>query len=63
MQTFGPQGANSGPRDRFLAIHDRTHAAPDVTRIGRWRTEMGAEEQAAYTHLAGPTLAALGYPF
>ena len=61
VQTFGPQGAGQVSRKRFLAIHDRTHAAPDASRIGRWRTQMTQAEQAAYEDVAGPMLADLGY--
>jgi hypothetical protein len=61
VQTFGPQGVGIISHDRFLAIHDRTHTAPDPARIGRWRQEMTSAERHTYELIAGPLLSRLGY--
>jgi Sulfotransferase family len=61
VQTFGPQGSESVPIERFRAIHERTQASPDAARIGRWKVEMSSAELRSYEQIAGPTLRALGY--
>jgi len=61
VRTFGPQTGAPIPRERFLAIHDRTQNPPDAARIGRWRTELTAVEQGAYEETAGALLRELGY--
>lgn len=43
------------------AKHAWTSSPPEASRIGRWRTEMSAEELANYEAAAGALLAELGY--
>jgi sulfotransferase family protein len=43
------------------AKHAWTSSPPEVSRIGRWRTEMSAEELAEYECAAGTLLLELGY--
>ena len=61
VQTFGPQGSESVPIERFRSIHERTQASPDAARIGRWKVEMSPAEVYSYEQIAAPTLHALGY--
>ena len=62
VQTFGPGGVGYISLDRFIGIHERTTAPPDVSRIGRWRTDMTLVERGRYEAIAAPLLSALGYP-
>lgn len=47
---------------RRLAIHERVRTPPQRDRIGRWMTEMTAEERRGFAAIAGPLLRELGYP-
>jgi hypothetical protein len=47
--------------ERRLATHARTTEPPDPERVTRWRTEMSAEDRAAFEGVAGDLLAELGY--
>jgi len=42
-------------------IHALTERPPDRGRVGRWRTEMSADDRAAYEGVAGALLEELGY--
>ena len=46
---------------RRRAIHERALTPPDPSRMGRWKSEMSAEERGQFELLAGPVLSALGY--
>ena len=58
---FGPKDRTPKDMETFMAIHDRAKTPPDESRIGRWRTEMSAEDLRRYETIAGPMLRALGY--
>src|SRR6185312_1769354 len=60
-QPFGPKERTPQDMETFMAIHDRAKTPPDESRIGRWRTEMSAEDLRRYETIAGPMLRALGY--
>jgi hypothetical protein len=47
--------------ERFRSIHERTAHPPDPSRVGRWRTELSADERQTYEGIAGPLLRGLGY--
>ena len=49
------------PRSERIAAHALTSEPPREDRLGRWRTELAAEEIAAYEKVAGDLLAELGY--
>jgi hypothetical protein len=49
------------PADHRMAAHALTSEPPDPSRLGRWRTEMSAEDRAEFEHAAGDLLAELGY--
>jgi hypothetical protein len=51
-----PQSAEARMESHALATEP-----PDPERVGRWRTEMSAEDRAVYEELAGDLLADLGY--
>jgi Sulfotransferase family len=51
-----PQSAEARLESHALATEP-----PDPERVGRWRTEMSAEDRAVYEQLAGDLLADLGY--
>ncbi len=61
VQAFGPAGRPPPALDQFVSIHNRTREPPDVSRIGRWKTEFTEEERRIYADIAGPTLDLLGY--
>ena len=44
-----------------LESHALANEPPNPERVGRWRTEMSAEDRAVYEELAGDLLADLGY--
>ncbi len=44
-----------------LRLHSLTSRPPEPKRIGRWKTEMGREELATFTRVAGDLLDELGY--
>jgi hypothetical protein len=47
--------------ERRMATHARTTEPPDPERVTRWRTEMNADDQAAFEGVAGALLVELGY--
>ena len=49
------------PAEARMASHALATEPPDPERVGRWRTEMSAEDRAVYEELAGDLLADLGY--
>jgi Sulfotransferase family len=49
------------PADHRMAAHSLTSEPPDPSRLGRWKTEMSAEDRAAFEDAAGDLLAELGY--
>jgi Sulfotransferase family len=57
----GPPTQAAHNMARFVEIHDRTKEPPDPGRIGRWRTEMLAEDARRYEMIAGELLHRLGY--
>jgi hypothetical protein len=59
LPASGEKGHRAG-EDR-LAIHELTKEPPKRERVARWRTEMSAEDRAAYEAEAGDLLAELGY--
>ncbi|MDX6644595.1 MAG: hypothetical protein QOK40_322 [Miltoncostaeaceae bacterium] len=56
-----PDGSVLISKEERLHNHRLTSTPPDATRIGRWRSEMSAEERAAFAGEAGALLAELGY--
>jgi hypothetical protein len=50
------------PAAARMASHAMAKKPPDPKRIGRWRTEMSAEDREEYESVAGDLLAELGYP-
>jgi hypothetical protein len=49
------------PAEARMASHAMAKEPPNPTRIGRWRTEMSAEDRARYESVAGELLVTLGY--
>ena len=49
------------PRSERIAAHALTSEPPREDRLGRWRSELGPGEIAAYEAVAGDLLAQLGY--
>lgn len=49
-------------REDRLAVHARTLAPPDVSRIDQWRNELSATEVSIFESHAGDLLAELDYP-
>jgi Sulfotransferase family len=54
----GHDRLEAGPR---LAAHERASEPPAPERIGAWRTEMPADDRAAFEEVAGHLLDELGY--
>jgi hypothetical protein len=50
------------PAEQRVGIHALASRPPQSDRVGRWRTEMSASDQAAFLESAGDLLAELGYP-
>lgn len=50
------------PAQQRVSIHALASEPPQADRVGRWRTEMSASDQAAFVESAGDLLAELGYP-
>jgi Sulfotransferase family len=48
--------------DQLARNRARLSEPPDTLRVGRWRTEMTADEQRRFTEIAGDLLEELGYP-
>jgi Sulfotransferase family len=48
--------------ERRLATHAMTTKPPSADRVARWRTQMSAEDRAAFEEVAGELLDELGYP-
>jgi hypothetical protein len=47
--------------ERRMEVHERVLEPPDPSRIGRWRSEMSADERSEFEAVAGELLAELGY--
>lgn len=60
MSELGP-GPNSGSKAERLEWHRLVFQAPEPARIGRWKREMSKGDLAAFSRVAGPLLAKLGY--
>jgi hypothetical protein len=58
---FGPAGRTPSDIGTFMSIHDRVQTPLDETRIGRWRSDMKAEDRKSFESVAGPLLKELGY--
>ena len=56
-----PDGSRVIPREQRLRQHALVGEPPRLDRIGRWRTEMSAEEVTAFVAVAGDLLLSLGY--
>ena len=50
------------PAAQRVGIHALAQRPPQADRVGRWRTELSAEDQAVFTEVAGDLLEELGYP-
>ena len=50
------------PAEQRVGIHALASRPPQADRVGRWRTEMSASDQAAFVESAGDLLTELGYP-
>jgi hypothetical protein len=48
--------------ERRMATHAMTTKPPSADRVARWRTQMSADDRAAFEEVAGDLLAELGYP-
>jgi hypothetical protein len=48
--------------ERRMATHAMTTKPPSADRVARWRTQMSAEDRAAFEAVAGELLDELGYP-
>jgi Sulfotransferase family len=48
--------------ERRMATHAMTTKPPSADRVARWRTQMSAEDRAAFEEVAGELLDELGYP-
>ena len=60
-EEIAPDGRVVSTAER-QAIMARVSKPPDKTRIGRYRTEMPAEDRERFEAIAGPLLEKLGYP-
>lgn len=59
--SYDPRGRLVVGKAARMAQQEWARAAPERSRIGRWRTELTAEESATFEAAAGPLLRALGY--
>ena len=48
--------------ERRMATHAMTTKPPSADRVARWRTQMSADDRAAFEEIAGDLLEELGYP-
>ena len=58
---YKSDGTVFATKDSRLRIHSLTSRPPEPKRIGRWKTEMGKEELAAFERVAGDLLEELDY--
>lgn len=54
-------GRLMAPREKLLAIHDRTREPLDLSQIGKWREGLSAVEQATFLEINGDLLRELEY--
>jgi Sulfotransferase family len=52
----------AGPREMLARQTARLSGPPDADSIGRWRTEMSADQLRSFSEIAGDLLEELGYP-
>jgi len=50
------------PAAQRVGIHALAQRPPQADRVGRWRSELSADDQAVFSQVAGELLEELGYP-
>ncbi len=60
-RTLKPRGGGTITAEERTRQHELVSRPPSQSRSGRWRTEMSAEDRAAFESVAGRLLKNLGY--
>ena len=58
---FHPLGGGTITAEERKRQHELVSSPPSSSRVGRWRTEMSAEDRKAFEEVAGKLLVELGY--
>ncbi len=61
IRDFHPMGGGTITAEERKRQHELVSRPPSSTRVGRWRTEMSAEDRRAFEQVAGKQLVELGY--
>jgi hypothetical protein len=61
VRELRPAGGGTITAEERVRQHELVSRPPSSSRVGRWRTEMSAEDRAAFEAVAGELLAKLGY--
>ena len=60
IRDFHPMGGGTITAEERKRQHELVSSPPSSSRVGRWRTEMSAEDRQAFEGVAGDLLAELG---
>jgi hypothetical protein len=61
IRDFHPMGGGTITAEERRRQHELVSSPPSSSRVGRWRTEMSADDRRAFERVAGKLLAELGY--
>jgi hypothetical protein len=61
VRDFHPMGGGTITAEERKRQHELVSSPPSSSRVGRWRTEMSAEDRQAFEGVAGKLLGELGY--
>ncbi len=61
IRDFHPMGGGTITAEERKRQHELVSSPPSSSRVGRWRTEMSAEDRLAFESVAGDLLTDLGY--
>jgi Sulfotransferase family len=61
MRDFHPMGGGTITAEDRRRQHELVSSPPSSSRVGRWRTEMSADDRRAFESIAGDLLSDLGY--
>jgi hypothetical protein len=61
IRDFHPQGGGTITAEERERQHELVKSPPSASRVGRWRTQMSAEDREAFETVAGDLLTELGY--
>jgi hypothetical protein len=61
VRDFHPMGGGTITAEERKRQHELVSSPPSSSRVGRWRSEMSAEDRQAFEGVAGKLLAELGY--